>query len=405
MHPILFRIPLPGWTLPLGPVFGLAFVLSALAAGIGWYRRSKRIALAGGLGALATVIAAVALRDAHFRLGPIPVPSYGLMLFLGLVAGWHLTLRLADRDGLPRGLVEACYVVAALSGLAGARLVFAAIHAAELGSLWDVLALRSGGLSLYGGLLGGVAGSWWLARRRPISFFAWADVAAPSVVAGIALGRLGCYLFGCDFGEPLAQGAPEWLRRIGTFPRWPEGTLPLSSGSPAWVEHVTSRGLSYAATSSLPVHPTQLYESLAGVLLLGAAFALRARARFRGQVFLTLALGYGALRFLLETVRGDAERGLLGPELGVRWLVSGGLAVMGAAVALGPARSLPSLRARRIAQALACLPALLAFFALSRSEARVSLSQWLAVITVLAAAIAWRKIEGRVAASPASSAA
>src|SRR5260221_581658 len=117
---------------------------------------------------------------------------------------------------------------------------------AGLGFLLAVFGQRRGALDL---LVIGV-----------LALLPWADVAVPSLASGLLLTRIGCYLFGCDFGKPLGIGAPAWLKRLGTFPRWPSDLLD-GAGSPAWMQHVNERGLSITSRASLPVHPTELYES------------------------------------------------------------------------------------------------------------------------------------------------
>src|SRR4029079_3111068 len=110
--------------------------------------------------------------------------------------------------------------------------------------------------------------------------------AVPSRGSGLCITRIGCYLFGCDFGKPLTAGWPNWLKHLGTFPRWSDGVLADVAGSPAWVQHGRERGLAPECTASLPVHPTQLYEALAGLSLLALVLWLRPYRRFRGEIFL-----------------------------------------------------------------------------------------------------------------------
>jgi prolipoprotein diacylglyceryltransferase len=89
------------------------------------------------------------------------------------------------------------------------------------------------------------------------------------------------------------------------------GPNPLApNGSPAWFHHVHDLGLAQTATHSLPVHPTQLYESLAGLALFGLLLLLRRTRRFSGQVFLGWVLGYGILRPIIEHFRDDDDRGI-----------------------------------------------------------------------------------------------
>ena len=137
--------------------------------------------------------------------------------------------------------------------------------------------VNRGGLVAYGGMIGGFLASVYCCRKRGIPLLQWADVAAPSVVLGTAITRVGCLLFGCDFG---ARSSLPWAIR---FPQH----------SPAWNHHVarlTSCSRADAARS-FPVHPTQVYESLVGLFLFGMLMLIRKYRTFSGQVFLGWVLG------------------------------------------------------------------------------------------------------------------
>jgi phosphatidylglycerol:prolipoprotein diacylglycerol transferase len=155
----------------------------------------------------------------------------------------------------------------------------------------------------YGGMIGGFFASWYGCHKRGIPLLKWADVSAPSVVLGTAITRVGCLLFGCDFGG--RTNLPWAIRFPGPNPLAPQG-------SPAWQHHVHDLGLSQAAAYSYPIHPTQVYESLVGLALFGLMVWLRHHRRFSGQVFLAWVLGYGIMRPLIEIVRDDDQRGNVG---------------------------------------------------------------------------------------------
>jgi phosphatidylglycerol:prolipoprotein diacylglycerol transferase len=208
--------------------------------------------------------------------------------------------------------------------------------------------------------------------------------------------RIGCYWFGCDFGKPLGVNAPSWLKRLGTFPRWPSDVLD-GAGSPAWLQHVDLRGLSVSAQASLPVHPTELYESLAGALLLVLTWRLRRASRFRGEVFLAFTFGYGYLRFLLEILRDDSERGSFGPAVREHVLVPALLVLLASAFVYGPARSIGRTALRRLSVALALAMPVLAYCLLrplsgtAPNVVQLSTSQWISLLTALGAAFAWHQ--------------
>ncbi len=400
MHPVLFKIPLPAWSLPLGQTLfvlaGLGFLLALFAQ-----RKGALDLLVIGLLALVSgLVGGFLFRGQRFALESLPIYSYGGMLCASLVVGWFLTLELGARDGLPRELLANCYFVTAIAALLGSRVLYVLTNLHEFRDLWDVLALRRGGLVAYGGFLGGFLGSCWYLRKRAVPLLRWADVAVPSLASGLLLTRIGCYLFGCDFGKPLPSAAPGWLKRLGTFPRWPSDVLD-GAGSPAWLQHVDQRGLSLSSRFSLPVHPTELYESLVGALLLLLLWRLGKARRFSGESFFAFTFGYGYFRFLLELWRDDNERGSFGPALPEQLLVPALLLIFAAAFAYGPAQSIARLGLRRLAIAFGVLLAVAAYWALrpplhaAGVVVPLSTSQWISLFTALAVAFAWHQKEAR----------
>lgn len=244
--------------------------------------------------------------------GGVPIYSYGVMLGTSFIAAWYLVMALGQRDGLREETLANAFIVAALSALAGARVLYIITMPGEFfgdeASLGETLVrlvdVRRGGLVAYGGFLGGYFGAHFYLYRAGVPLLRFADVAAPTLALGLGLTRIGCYLFGCDFGAPLSEDAPAWLRGWGTFPHWEN-----DEGSPAWAHHVDAYDLDFDARYSLPCHPTQLYESAAGLLLCGVCVLVWRRRQFHGQVLLILTALYGVWRFLIEFVRDDPERG------------------------------------------------------------------------------------------------
>lgn len=379
MHPILFKIPLPHWKLP-------------------WVG----------------------------ELHAFPIYAYGVMLGLSLVVGWYLTLTLAKNDGLPRETMANCYVFTAICAIVGSRLLYIVTNLDEFKTWKDMLAIRSGGLVAYGGFIGGFLGSWYFCARRKIRLMAWADDAVPSLASGLLFTRIGCYLFGCDFGKPLTDKAPKWLQRLGTFPEWhydqkagkfldsetlrrayQDPNHQILSGSPAWVQHTESYPQVRDLHHSLPVHPTQLYESLAGLVLLGVLFLARRNIKkreaagepfFRGELFVVFTFAYGVLRFLIEIWRDDVERKTYGPFVEPHIVVPLCLMAFALAFVVGLANMVPEKgNQRTIWRSVAILLPLGVFMLMRPSnkfelveKVQLSTSQWLALFTGVAACIYYR---------------
>jgi len=382
-------------------------------------RRKARSEAYWSFGVAAAVgLAGYVWRATTFEAENIPIYSYGVMLGLSLIVGWYITLPLAARDGLPRETMANCYVVTALAALLGSRVLYIITNPGEFPTegkafgeiLGMYLQIRKGGLVAYGGFLGGYLGSWAYLRSKGIRLMPWADVAVPSLASGLLITRIGCYLYGCDFGKRLGEGAPGFLRKIGTFPKLPDGTLGYADnglpiiGSPAYARHLTlcHEGVFHGdechdLKASLPVHPTQIYESLVGLALLGLLLWMRKRQVFRGQIFFTFTFAYGVLRFLLELLRDDAERGDVGPTMGEHWLIAGSLLLFAIAFAYGPALSIKKANVRTAARLLAFLPAILSFVLMRPASfgavqlARLSTSQFIGLASALAVGFFWAR--------------
>jgi len=404
MHPILFRIPLPKMPLKLwwalAAVAGIALIYVALGA-----RKKDRTSMLTSLAvAVGAGVAGYVFRETKYEAANLPIYSYGVMLGLSLVVGWYLTLTLAERDGLPKETMANCYVITAIAAIFGSRVLYVVTNPDEFKQAADFFALRRGGLVAYGGFLGGYVGSWLYLRAHRIRLMPWADVAVPSLASGLLITRIGCYLFGCDFGKRLGEGAPAALKKLGTFPHWAQGTLEGSEGAPAFARHLDIVGRHSPAGEELlksghsfPVHPTQIYESFVGLALLALLLWQRKHQRFRGQIFFLFAFGYGYLRFLIETLRDDSERGEFGPMIGEHWLISLSLLVMSIAFVFGVSLGITNAKVRTVSRVLAFVPPVVAFLALrpasfaKQQAVQLSTSQWIGLLSAVVCAYFYAK--------------
>jgi phosphatidylglycerol:prolipoprotein diacylglycerol transferase len=236
---------------------------------------------------------------------PVPIYAYGVMLGTAMIVGWFLAMRLCKEDGIPQDKAGHIYMWTAVWSIIGARVLFVITQYEQfLGSPMNALFVWEGGLVAYGGMIGGFLASWYGCRKQGIPLLRWADVSAPSVVLGTSITRVGCLLFGCDYGR-VSQTLP-WAIR---FPRYPALD---ANPAPAWTRHVKDYGLAKDTLYSLPVHPTQVYEMMAGLLIFGVMMYLRKVRKFSGEVFVAWVLGYGVLRSIIEIYRDDDDRGGIG---------------------------------------------------------------------------------------------
>jgi len=227
----------------------------------------------------------------------VPIFAYGVMLGLSLVVGWFLAVSLAKKDGVGSEVAAQIYMWTAVWAIIGARILYIIANFSSFDHWYEALMLHKGGLVAYGGMIGGFFSSWFCCWRRKIPLLKWADVSAPSVVLGTGITRIGCFLYGCDYGQRTDAG---WGI---SFPR----------DSAAWKDHLSHGWITSDAMWSQPVHPTQLYESAVGFALFGLLMWIRKHRTFSGQTMLAWITLYGILRPLIEILRDDDQRGSVGP--------------------------------------------------------------------------------------------
>jgi len=266
--------------------------------------------------------------------GPLsgrPIFSYGVMLGISFMLGWSLCAFIAERERFERKLVSSTLFWVIVASLVGARLFHFAFDDRGAGSgnlLIEFFKFSEGGLVAYGGYIGGIVMAWLYLWYKGESFLAFADTAAPAMALGLGFTRIGCFLYGCDYG--IASDAPI----AAHFPRWedPGAALYLHGHSPSFEDQLRRGlvGLDQAAATG--VHATQLYESLTGFVLFGALVLLRRHKRFDGQILLAFLVLYGIARFCLEIIRGDADRGVgwLGTGLSTSQIISLALVLLAA---------------------------------------------------------------------------
>jgi phosphatidylglycerol:prolipoprotein diacylglycerol transferase len=221
-----------------------------------------------------------------FHVGKFAVPTYGLMAAIGLLAALYVVVKLAPKHGVDPDKGWNLVLIAILSALVGAKILFV-IHdwdayAANPRRLFSLELLQAGGV-FYGGLLAAIVACVWYVRRTGMPGLKTADIFAPGIALGHSFGRLGCLAAGCCYGRPTDL---PWSIKF---------TNPLAAqfvGTPLGVH----------------LHPTQLYEfgvELGNFFLL--LWLLRHK-QFDGQVMGAYLFLYGLARFFIEFFRGDPGR-------------------------------------------------------------------------------------------------
>lgn len=212
-----------------------------------------------------------------------PIAGYGVLLALGMVLGVSLAIVVARRRGMDLVNVLLVALIAITAGLIGSYLVFVATMIPA--ALEDPRVLLQGGLVFYGGPLAAVPAAWIACKRLEVHPLKMADVAAPALALGHALGRMGCFLGGCCFGR-------EWAG--------------------PWAVTFTHE-LAPASMPPVPRHPVQLYEAAILLLISLATLLLWPRARRHGQIGLVYLMAYSLWRVFVETLRADTVRGYVIP--------------------------------------------------------------------------------------------
>jgi phosphatidylglycerol:prolipoprotein diacylglycerol transferase len=232
-----------------------------------------------------------------FRIGTLEITSFGVMVSLAALISLWLFSREARRSGLPEAAVNAA-IWGVLGGLAGAKLLWSIEFSGT--EPFTSLLLSRGGLSWFGGFFGGVGTGVWLLRRARVPIVATLSAATPALALGHALGRVGCFLVGDDYGKP--------------------SDLPWAVAFP--------RGL---PPTDVPVHPTQLYET---AFLVPVALLLL-RWRRHGVPDAIVVARYlmcvGLIRFTIEFLRVNAQ--VLGPFT-LAQIFAAGVCAVGMALAL-----------------------------------------------------------------------
>jgi phosphatidylglycerol:prolipoprotein diacylglycerol transferase len=244
------------------------------------------------------------------------IGSYSVFLLLAFLTGYLVARSQSGKAGIEgRHIDNQALLIAAIS-LLGARLFSWLFYFPPGVGLWKALLMPGGGLVFYGGMVFAIASVViysWITRLPLKNLF---DLWAAPVALGLAIGRVGCFMAGCCWGDVCIDSG-QTSALTDSVTRWQIYTVPWLSGpNLPWAVHFPmgtgaheqqqQLGLIDAtAESSLPVHPAQLYEALS-VLALSVALYLRfLRRPPAGTVAGALGVGYGLIRFGVEFFRAD----------------------------------------------------------------------------------------------------
>jgi len=244
-----------------------------------------------------------------FHLGNFGVPTYGVLVALGVLIGLWISVRNSTKQGIKPENAWDFGIAIVLAGIVGAKVLYVILdwnsgHAfgQNLREIFSLETLQAGGV-FSGGLVAAFAVAAWFLRKHHMPALATCDAFAPGLAMGHAIGRLGCFAAGCCYGKPTDHFWGVTFKNLLPPP---------------------------VADALVPREPTQLFES---AVELGIFFLLTwmfARKKFDGQIFGAYLFLYGIARFFIEFLRGDEGRGsVFGGAMSGTQLIAMGLVLAG----------------------------------------------------------------------------
>jgi phosphatidylglycerol:prolipoprotein diacylglycerol transferase len=241
-----------------------------------------------------------------FRIGDFEITSFGLMMFLSFISGAWIMGKQLRRYGMNPELAWDILAWVAIGGILGAKLYYLALHWEDLTADPVGELLSRGGLVWYGGLIGGITALYLQIRPRKgkprLPMATIYDSTAPALAVAYAVGRMGCFLVGDDYG--VYTNSP-----IGIA--FPEGSPPSTAGQ-LRLAGDTGVPAGLPDNAVVTVHPTQLYEVGLALIMFAILWRLGARKLKPGQLFAVFMMLYAVERFIIEFVRAKTDRWVLG---------------------------------------------------------------------------------------------
>lgn len=211
-----------------------------------------------------------------FYIGPVAIYTYGVFIFLGVFFGYHVVQAEAKRVGFNSDVISDIIFWVTVISFLGARIVYLIIEYKNFFASPLALIFSRSGFVFYGGVIFGFPTLYFLSKKYNIKFFSLLDVFTLGLIIGHAIGRLGCFFYGCCYGRPTNSF-------IGVL---------FPPGSPAGI----------FATKVIPV---QLIESFFLFNLFFLLYFIFRKNSFSGKIFISYLFIYGIFRFIIEFFRDD----------------------------------------------------------------------------------------------------
>ena len=245
-------------------------------------------------------------------IGSFYLPTYGVLVALAFLAALAITLRLARRAGLPPDKITNLAVYCAMAGIIGAKLFMFLFDIGDYirdpARIFSLETLQAAGV-FHGGFIAAFLFAALYMRRQKLALFPTMDAFAPGIALGQSIGRLGCFAAGCCWGKEC--NLPWGVRFHSDF----AAPVPLNK----------------------TLHPVQLYESAADLIIFGILYRRFGRLHSAGQVIGLYLVLYSTARFVIEFYR-EHEQALVGPFSLTQWIALG-LLVLGVGILLRKGRT------------------------------------------------------------------
>lgn len=226
------------------------------------------------------------MRVILFEVGGLSIRSYGVIVGLAVLLAIGVAYYLARGTNYQKHILNLVFYVI-FSAIIGARIwhVFFFQWGYYSKHLVEIFAIWNGGISIQGALIGGFIAAAYYARKEKISFWGLADILAPAIIFGQAVGRIACFLNGDAFGAPTGTG-------FGIV--YPEGTI------------------AFERYGSVPLWPAEIWEGQFDLIVFGILLVMKNIKLPKGGLFLSYNIMYALVRFSMEFLRGDSPRYALG---------------------------------------------------------------------------------------------
>lgn len=203
-----------------------------------------------------------------FRIGHFSINIFGVMIALGMIIGILVVLREAKRKRLNEDSVFDLLIYTIIAAIIGARLYYVVgfNFSYYLKNPLEIIFINLGGLSIQGGLIGGILFAVWYTKKKGLLFWETADTIVPGIAIGQAIGRIGCDIFGVTM-----KSIYPWGIKVG----------------------------------SQIVHPAQLYEMVLDLLLFTYLWRKRGMLNYKGELFIKYIIGFSINRAIVEFFRAN----------------------------------------------------------------------------------------------------